>query len=206
MYPFFVIFVLLALTFFFPHEWDIQLLKSINLGRIQSLDKFFKTITDSAAPVTYSLPIIIMVFALVKKNKIMIQKNYYIFASIITSGVLATIIKHTVNRPRPSVTYHFLQKLTGSGNPSFPSGHTCDAFVLATAISLFFPHWKVVLPLYIWALMVGFSRMDLGVHYPSDVLAGVFIGSGSAIVCYQVKLFFDKRTKKNSIHGSSNHV
>jgi membrane-associated phospholipid phosphatase len=69
---------------------------------------------------------------------------------------------------------------------SFPSGHTTHAFVLATSVSLVYPEWYIIAPSYIWAGAVGYSRMHLGVHYPSDVWAGALIGSGSAYLCHQI--------------------
>lgn len=57
---------------------------------------------------------------------------------------------------------------------SFPSGHTAGAFVLAIIISTFFP--VMTIPLFLWAGAVGISRIYIGVHYPSDVLAGVLLG------------------------------
>lgn len=56
----------------------------------------------------------------------------------------------------------------------FPSGHTSRAFALATAISFEKP--LLMVPAYILATTVGFSRIYLGVHYPSDVIAGAMLG------------------------------
>ncbi|HSC36729.1 MAG TPA: phosphatase PAP2 family protein, partial [Chitinophagaceae bacterium] len=65
---------------------------------------------------------------------------------------------------------------------SFPSGHTSSAFAMATSISMSYPKWYVIAPCYLWAGTVGVSRIVLGVHYPSDVLAGALVGMGSAYV------------------------
>jgi undecaprenyl-diphosphatase len=60
---------------------------------------------------------------------------------------------------------------------SFPSGHTAAAFVMVSILGSFYP--VLLLPLVILASFIGISRVYLGVHYPSDVLAGAILG----IVC-----------------------
>jgi membrane-associated phospholipid phosphatase len=73
---------------------------------------------------------------------------------------------------------------------SFPSGHTSIAFATATALSLKYPKWYVIAPASIWACSVGYSRMNLGVHYPSDVFAGAVLGAGSAFLTYKINEWF----------------
>jgi undecaprenyl-diphosphatase len=58
---------------------------------------------------------------------------------------------------------------------SLPSGHTAAAFVMATLVLGFFPAFAGIA--YVWALLIGISRIVLGVHYPSDILAGALLGT-----------------------------
>lgn len=71
-------------------------------------------------------------------------------------------------------------------------------FALATSLSLSYPKWYIIVPSYAWAGSVGYSRMDLGVHYPSDVLAGAVIGAGSAWLTYYInkKLIIKSHPKR----------
>ena len=78
------------------------------------------------------------------------------------------------------------------GSPSFPSGHTATAFALATSLSVKYPKWYVIAPSALWACSVGVSRMNEGVHYPSDVLAGAAIGAGCAVVNIYVNKWLNK--------------
>ncbi len=184
-----ILLLFLPLTIF-PQHKDIDILKEINLNRNRQLDPVFIGLTHSAGPLTFGLPLILLGVALFRKDrKLRLQSNYLI-SSVLTAVVITNILKYTINRPRPFVTYSFIEKVTSGGSPSFPSGHTSDAFVLATALSLAFPRWWVVLPAYIWAFLMGYTRMGLGVHYPADVLVGALIGIASALLMY---FFFRKR-------------
>ena len=75
---------------------------------------------------------------------------------------------------------------------SFPSGHTATAFALATSLCVKYPKWYVIGPSALWACSVGMSRMNEGVHYPSDVLAGAVIGAGCAVVNIYVNRWLNK--------------
>ena len=88
---------------------------------------------------------------------------------------LYKLVKSYVKRDRPCETNLAVYKrISPSDRFSFPSGHTAAAVVIATLISYFFP--LCTLPAFAWAILVGFSRIFLGVHYPTDVLAGLVIG------------------------------
>ena len=87
-------------------------------------------------------------------------------ASLITYG-----LKSAVNRPRPEGS-------TTRTNSSFPSGHSTAAFALATVFAHEYP--KLTIPCYALASGVALSRIYLGRHYPSDVLAGAVIGFATA--------------------------
>lgn len=87
-------------------------------------------------------------------------------ASIIGTGTTIFCLKHIVGRERP---------LKRDEKTAFPSGHAGFSFTLATVIGSKYPKWRI--PLYLWATMVGISRIYLGRHYPSDVIAGALIGT-----------------------------
>jgi membrane-associated phospholipid phosphatase len=165
---------------------DIDLLRKINLQRNTALDPTFKFVTNSVSPIGLAAPLLVTSIGFIQKDKSLQNKGYYIGATLLTSAVLTTTLKFTIDRDRPFVTYPDIQKLTGAGSPSFPSGHTSEAFATATSLSLAFPKWYVIAPSMLWASAAGYSRMHLGVHYPSDVLVGALIGSGSAWLCHEL--------------------
>ncbi len=103
--------------------------------------------------------------------------------SLIIASIAAQIIKITVNRVRPFLLINNLNiKKIGIDSYSFPSGHTTAAFCIAIMCSLYFPELAPIFILF--ACVVGISRMYLGVHYPTDVLVGMLLGTICSILVF----------------------
>ncbi len=190
--------LLLLLSFTtYSQNLDIRILRQINEHRNVYLDGTFKTISSSVSPISIAAPILIFGTGLIEKDQELKQKGLMIGATFLATTVFVTALKHAVNRARPFESYPDIQKMAAGGSSSFPSGHTSDAFSTATSLSLAFPKWYVIAPSYIYATAVGYSRMHLGVHYPSDVLAGAVVGAGSAFLCYKAQKWINHRNRKN---------
>jgi membrane-associated phospholipid phosphatase len=193
-----ILFILMLFPVFsgYSQNVDIDLLRDINHNRNKNLDGFFRAATNSASPVAFGTPVILYGVGLLKKDADIKKNALYIGASVVTSSVAATIMKYSVKRTRPFITYPDIEKVTSGGSYSFPSGHTSDAFSLATSVTLAYPKWYIIVPAFAWAGTVGYSRMDLGVHYPSDVMMGAITGAGSAYLCYKAQRWLNKKRRK----------
>ncbi|MDP1746192.1 MAG: phosphatase PAP2 family protein [Bacteroidota bacterium] len=191
----FLFFISLNLTVS-AQNTDIDILKSINLNRNRKLDNTFIFISNSIVPVSVGVPLGVIGTGFLKRDSTIKNKGIVIGASLLVAAGITTGLKYSVKRERPFVTYPVIDKVMNAGSPSFPSGHTSDAFATATSLSLAFPKWYIIAPSFVWAGSVGYSRMDLGVHYPSDVLAGAAIGAGTSYLCYKANKWLHERHLK----------
>lgn len=147
-----------------------------------------KTLDFLMIPITYlgsvTFCVIFCLTTLISSNeniRILGIKTSY---TLLITTLISKLIKTSVNRIRPFIKINNLKiKKIGIDEYSFPSGHTTAAFSIATTISFIFPSLMVLS--FILASLVGISRIYLGVHYPTDVLGGVFLGTiVSTIVFY----------------------
>ncbi|MBI2468833.1 MAG: phosphatase PAP2 family protein [Candidatus Rokubacteria bacterium] len=105
-------------------------------------------------------------------------------AGFALAGLVTELVKHTACRARPFApdAGTFDPPLClDAGLDSFPSGHASQTVAIAVVLAAVYP--RLTLPLYVAAGAVGLSRLILGVHYPSDVLAGVTIGLLGGMLC-----------------------
>jgi membrane-associated phospholipid phosphatase len=172
---------------------DIQLLRYLNSNHNASADPIFKTVTNSVFPIAFAVPAVVTSLHLIKKDSANKQRAIIIGGTLIISSAVTGILKYSIQRERPFVTYPDIKHITPEDSYSFPSGHTSTAFALATSVTIAYPKWYVAAPAYLWASSAAYSRMRLGVHYPSDVLAGALIGSGSAWLCYKLNKHLQQR-------------
>lgn len=197
------IIILLFVSFFClsAQNWDIETLQKFN--DIENTKGYSTIISETTTYVEVVTPIIMGATAVLKKDDKLLKNSIYISASLLVNEVFTSTLKRTIDRPRPVVTYpdkvhpyRMLQRL------SFPSGHTSSAFAFATSLSIKYPEWYVIAPSYCWASSVGYSRMNLGVHYPTDVIAGAILGVGSAYATSVLNNWFWKKQHNQKLLSS----
>ena len=172
-------------------HWDIHTLQTINNWKVHGLSR---GLSDSGLLLPVGIPTAMGIYALIKKDQPLLKDAVYIGTSVIEAVGITYGLKYAFNRQRPYLKYPDRIHLSGRSEdtPSFPSGHTAAAFSLATSLSIAYPKWYVIAPSAVWACGVGFARMNHGVHYPGDVLAGAAIGVGCALVNIYVNKWLNK--------------
>ncbi len=159
---------------------DIRLLRTFNSPGNLSSDGFFRFVSDTEPYLVIVTPLAIGGYGLARKDEKQFRIACVIASSSLVCAGVTNLLKYSIRRDRPFVTYPDIIQKYHADSPSFPSGHTSSAFATATSLSLAYSKWYIAVPAYGWAATVGYSRMHLGVHYPSDVFAGAVIGAGSA--------------------------
>ncbi len=125
-----------------------------------------------------------------KTRKIGIMSAVALLGSLLINN---TIIKNIVQRPRPFRTFTELTILIPTpGEFSFPSGHTASSFAAAAVFYRYLPK-KIGIPAIVLAGLIGFSRLYVGVHYPTDVIAGVVMG---IFLSYLAQFLVDRITAR----------
>lgn len=142
---------------------------------------------------------ILMILLIVRKWR---KESVWIILSIIIGLVLtdqlSTLTKFLVERFRPTHNIymdgmvHIVKGYVG-GNYGFVSSHAANVFGVAMISSLFIRNKIWCISIYVWAVLVAYSRIYLGVHFPLDILGGAMLGMGISGLVYFVHLQIRKR-------------
>jgi undecaprenyl-diphosphatase len=176
---------------------EINTLRRINPDNPNSAA--WTNLSSTSKYISVGVPVGYIVAGLIHDNKALKQKAAYTAATILFNTATTTLLKNVVKRDRPYNTFTgiFPDKL--ETDYAFPSGHTSSAFATATSLALTTKKWYVTVPALAWSAGVGYSRIYLGQHYPSDVIMGALVGSGSAIICHWASKQLLKRKKSKTL-------
>jgi membrane-associated phospholipid phosphatase len=175
---------------------DLDIAKAINPSDPSS--KYWRGTSSSAYVVSGVIPLTMLAAGFIEHDPILKKKSYEVIASIAIEFLISDATKIIVNRQRPGEKHPgIIFPYKDMHGRSFPSGHSSLAFATAASLSIQYHKWYVTVPAYLWAGSVAYSRVYLGVHYPSDVLAGAAIGVGSAYLAHWLDhLLFAKKTAR----------
>jgi membrane-associated phospholipid phosphatase len=185
----------------FSQNADIDLLKQINKNETTFKNKYLELNASSVTVLGIGLPVGIAVTGFIMHDDKLKLDALFMGGAFLASSLVTQSAKRIINRPRPFEKYPFIViRDDESGGMSFPSGHTSSAFCTATSLSLRYRKWYVIAPSYLFATSVAWARMYQGVHYPSDVLAGALVGTGSAWLGWKVqKWLWGKKERKKKL-------
>ena len=127
------------------------------------------------------------------------RTSLFLFASVVSGNLIASGLKLLLGRARPEIVPHLVEV----SSLSFPSGHAMNSAIIYLTIALILsrtvPQRRVRLYLRGVAItlvaMIGMSRVYLGVHYPSDVLAGWLGGAAWAMLCWTAAMWLQQARK-----------
>ncbi len=185
--------LLIVVTDLSAQNWDINTLHRINSWDGKFIRNYNKVMSRSEPYIAVGVPVVMAIAAWTKHDKDLLKDAVYVGTSVAGAFALSYGIKYLVDRERPYDKYpDRVHAYSHENSPSFPSGHTATAFALATSLCIKYPKWYVIAPSALWACSVGVSRMNEGVHYPSDVIAGAAIGAGCAVVNVYINRWLNK--------------
>lgn len=167
---------------------ELQILRAIQSIANPFLDFLFEIITICGEQIILISIISVIYWALDKKF------GEYIAYSVLTSVLLNNMVKDIFKMKRPigEEGIRTLRKHTATGY-SFPSGHTQSASSFYGAIAIYLKKKTMYIITIVMIILIGFSRLYLGVHYPKDVIVGAILGVSTSYVCYKLYNKFENK-------------
>ncbi len=170
-----------------------------NLGNT-SWDGFWLFVTEKWS----SIPIYAFLLYLIYKNygwKGTLVILVSVALMITATDQIASLFKHGVRRPRPCQVAELKEQMRyvadGCGRFGYFSAHAASSMAAAVFLGLSLQKWYKYLPflLLIWAVITGYSRIYLGVHYPLDVISGMAFGGLTGWLFYLLQKWGQKKFK-----------
>lgn len=171
-------------------DMDMQVLSLFNGSDNIMLDQMVQILTSG---LTW-IPLYVMLFFVVMRNnetmgQIALVVGSAIFCVLFADGLVDGIIKQLAERWRPSndPTFKYMVQVVDDIRPkgySFCSAHAANTMSLAVFFSLLIRSKLLMITLVIWSLINCWTRLYLGVHYPSDILCGMIVGIIVGILVY----------------------
>lgn len=180
------------------NDADRDLLTTINFDGPTGYDFFWAIYSDKWTWIPF---ILVIVYCLLRpgnwKHRLLIIGSVALLF-LLSDFVVSSFIKNVICRPRPSHDPAVMSLLSyvndyRGGAYGFPSNHASNGFATATFLALLFRNRWVTLSAFLWAIGSCYSRMYLGVHYPTDILCGALLGT---LFAFLVFILYKKAAKR----------
>ena len=181
------------------NRWDRELFIYLNCLGSDNFDPFWIFVTQIESWTFLFVFFILIIFKFYKKKEALWVAAFTILTFLVSFG-LKYITKTSVQRLRPNNVPELSETIRVLQFPidfSFFSGHASVSFAVTTFVVFSlrkFTRWVYLF--YLWPVLFSFSRIYVGVHFPSDILVGAFLGYGIGMGIYYVL----KKTKFVSLH------
>ena len=171
----------------FLNHIDTELFLILNPIGHPYLDNIMWLISKTNFWIPYYLILAIFIILKFKKQSIIILLS--IALTIVLSDRISSGLIKKMKRPRPTHEMTLEGKILTvnnykGGKYGFVSSHAANSFALAFFISLIFRRKWISLSIFFWAIIVSYSRIYLGVHYPADIIGGAIVGILCAFISY----------------------
>jgi len=168
------------------YQWDLDLCIQFNrISTIRAFELFFRAISRLGNGVFWYSLMLVLPLVLGAPGW---RASAHMLLAALPALLVYKFLKKRTSRRRPCKVHPRVRQKTATLDQfSFPSGHTLHAVCFTLVCSDYFPGLAV--PLAVFTGLVALSRPVLGLHYPSDVLAGAAIGTLVALAALQVPLF-----------------
>lgn len=185
------------ILFTFPN-WDTELFLWLHQNRPEALS--FAMVVISSY-ITWVVVFLSISFFMIKKEKLWgLKAALFSLTGVGVNSLANHILKEIVARPRPTHNQEINQLVDALGyletNFSFFSAHSSNSFCLAIFTFLFFKNRYIRIGIVTWAILVAYSRIFVGQHYPIDIFVGSLFGSVTGYLSYRAFCWY----KDRSIH------
>ena len=162
----------------------------------------YQIFAETVIPVSASIPIYSLVKGLIKNDRESLIIGYQYTSTLIINEVITDVIKHSVYSGY-GINSGFLTNPPGNQTiVSIPARHGTTAFATAANIGIQNPKWYIVIPSYLWASAVVYSRGELGEKYVTNLAGSFVVGVGSAYLSkFLIKQLFSRKKKEKIMNN-----
>lgn len=179
-----------------PTKWDWELMLFLNNSSPDALDSFWTFVTYTEHWIPFYVFLLVLFFYKVHYKKSMLGV-LFLLLNVGFTHFLTELTKFLVQRDRPNITEGIMANLKILYEPtnfSFFSGHASTSFAVTVfSYLLLKSRFKYLGLIFIWPILFSLSRIFVGVHFPSDIIVGAFVGSMVAIASAKLYSVSEKK-------------